>query len=468
MREGECEFVGVDGRVHRTTRSHEVDVELPGVETARGGTETACLSSAYSRDKSVGLFRVCLNVEGGGDKGNKNRSPQPSSVSGSPQPSSVSSKQNGKGKAKEVRVSPAGWRKLRFPTEDAAKAISPLSVGDRVVVSDPCPSGISGQSVCGKDAIFCGVESSSVVCVLVKTKSGKGWRPLHVHPSAVSLKSWYGLDVSGDFLHDDDKRKELVDDELDRFSDFSVDDEEEIDISADGGDLPEAVLSSSRAQAHLPQQVTQAAVRQLERVLAAARARSNGVSRRCHSWSGIWLTESPFKFKEEDIDVLLLVEGVLASLCVEGKTEALCGEGVLASLCGESEIEALCGGGETEALYGEGKTEALCGGSVLASLCGEGETEVLYGGCVLASFCQGGEMEALCGEGEMEALCGGGVLASLCGEGETEALYGGGVLASLCGEGETEALCGGGMLASLCGKGKTGTLCGGGVLASFC
>mmetsp|Transcript_39584 Transcript_39584/g.77936 ORF Transcript_39584/g.77936 Transcript_39584/m.77936 type:complete len:241 (-) Transcript_39584:62-784(-) len=180
-------------------------------------------------------------------------------------------------------------RRHVFPvlTLDAAKAISPLSVGDRVVVSDPCPSGISGQSVCGKDAIFCGVESSSVVCVLVKTKSGKGWRPLHVHPSAVSLKSWYGLDVSGDFLHDDDKRKELVDDELDRFSDFSVDDEEEIDISADGGDLPEAVLSSSRAQAHLPQQVTQAAVRQLERVLAAARARSNGVSRRCHSWSGL-------------------------------------------------------------------------------------------------------------------------------------------------------------------------------------
>uniref|UniRef100_A0A0G4HQR3 Uncharacterized protein n=1 Tax=Chromera velia CCMP2878 TaxID=1169474 RepID=A0A0G4HQR3_9ALVE len=63
-------------------------------------------------------------------------------------------------------------------------------------------------------------------------------------------------------------RKELVDDELDRFSDFSLDDEEETDISADGGDLPEAVLSSSRAQAHLLQQVTQAAVRQLERVLA--------------------------------------------------------------------------------------------------------------------------------------------------------------------------------------------------------
>uniref|UniRef100_A0A0G4G6K8 Uncharacterized protein n=1 Tax=Chromera velia CCMP2878 TaxID=1169474 RepID=A0A0G4G6K8_9ALVE len=35
-----------------------------------------------------------------------------------------------------------------------------------------------------------------------------------------------------------------------------------------GGDLPEAVLSSSHAQAHLPQQMTQAAVRQLERVLA--------------------------------------------------------------------------------------------------------------------------------------------------------------------------------------------------------
>uniref|UniRef100_A0A0G4HQY0 Uncharacterized protein n=1 Tax=Chromera velia CCMP2878 TaxID=1169474 RepID=A0A0G4HQY0_9ALVE len=115
IREGEFEFVGVDGRVHRTSR--EVDVELAGVETARGGTETACLSGAYSRDKSVGPFRVCLNVEGGGDKGNKNGSPQPSSVSGSPQPSSMSSRQNGKGKAKEVHVSPAGWRKLRFPTE---------------------------------------------------------------------------------------------------------------------------------------------------------------------------------------------------------------------------------------------------------------------------------------------------------------------------------------------------------------
>uniref|UniRef100_A0A0G4G0Q5 PH domain-containing protein n=1 Tax=Chromera velia CCMP2878 TaxID=1169474 RepID=A0A0G4G0Q5_9ALVE len=42
-------------------------------------------------------------------------------------------------------------------------------------------------------------------------------------------------------------------------------------LTLDGGNLPEAVLSSSCPQAHLPQQVTQAAVRQLERVLAATR-----------------------------------------------------------------------------------------------------------------------------------------------------------------------------------------------------
>uniref|UniRef100_A0A0G4FZM6 Reverse transcriptase domain-containing protein n=1 Tax=Chromera velia CCMP2878 TaxID=1169474 RepID=A0A0G4FZM6_9ALVE len=59
------------------------------------------------------------------------------------------------------------------------------------------------------------------------------------------------------------------DDDVDRFSDFSFDDNGEVDANAMGGADPVAVLSSSRAQATFFDGVSAAAVHQLEHVVGS-------------------------------------------------------------------------------------------------------------------------------------------------------------------------------------------------------
>eukprot|EP00820_Chromera_velia_P027800 Cvel_11247.t1-p1 / transcript=Cvel_11247.t1 / gene=Cvel_11247 / organism=Chromera_velia_CCMP2878 / gene_product=hypothetical protein / transcript_product=hypothetical protein / location=Cvel_scaffold700:70782-72016(+) / protein_length=411 / sequence_SO=supercontig / SO=protein_coding / is_pseudo=false len=150
---------------------------------------------------------------------------------------------------------------------EAARLISPISVGDRVLVTDPRPIPSSAVPVRGKEGFFAGVESDSVVCVLVKTDSGKGWRPLRMHPSAVSLIKWYGLNVSSDFLNGVSESAATPADDVDRFSDFDVDEDREVDVLAARGADPEVVVSSSKSQAIFPDSVPSAAVRQLDRVV---------------------------------------------------------------------------------------------------------------------------------------------------------------------------------------------------------
>uniref|UniRef100_A0A0K6S8Y6 Integrase catalytic domain-containing protein n=1 Tax=Chromera velia CCMP2878 TaxID=1169474 RepID=A0A0K6S8Y6_9ALVE len=69
--------------------------------------------------------------------------------------------------------------------EEKAEEISPIAVGDRVVVYDPHPIKKGAEPVYGKECIFAFVENSSVVVVLIE--KGNGWKPLRVHPSLVSL-----------------------------------------------------------------------------------------------------------------------------------------------------------------------------------------------------------------------------------------------------------------------------------------
>uniref|UniRef100_A0A0G4GMD3 Reverse transcriptase Ty1/copia-type domain-containing protein n=1 Tax=Chromera velia CCMP2878 TaxID=1169474 RepID=A0A0G4GMD3_9ALVE len=56
-------------------------------------------------------------------------------------------------------------------------------------------------------------------------------------------------------------------DDVDRFSDFDVDEDREVDVLAAGGADPEAVVSSSKSQAIFPDSVPSAAVRQLDCVV---------------------------------------------------------------------------------------------------------------------------------------------------------------------------------------------------------
>uniref|UniRef100_A0A0G4FRW8 Uncharacterized protein n=1 Tax=Chromera velia CCMP2878 TaxID=1169474 RepID=A0A0G4FRW8_9ALVE len=150
---------------------------------------------------------------------------------------------------------------------EAARLISPISVGDRVLVTDPRPIPSSAMPVRGKERFFAGVESDSVVCVLVKTDSGKGWRPLRMHPSAVSLIEWYGLNMSSDFLNGVFESTAAPADGVDRFSDFNVDEDREVDVFTTGGADLEVVVSSSKLQAIFPDSVPSVAVRQLDRVV---------------------------------------------------------------------------------------------------------------------------------------------------------------------------------------------------------
>uniref|UniRef100_A0A0G4H4N1 Uncharacterized protein n=1 Tax=Chromera velia CCMP2878 TaxID=1169474 RepID=A0A0G4H4N1_9ALVE len=50
--------------------------------------------------------------------------------------------------------------------EEKAEEISPIAVGDRVVVYDPHPIKKGAEPVYGKEGIFASVENSSVVVVL--------------------------------------------------------------------------------------------------------------------------------------------------------------------------------------------------------------------------------------------------------------------------------------------------------------
>uniref|UniRef100_A0A0G4G2T0 Uncharacterized protein n=1 Tax=Chromera velia CCMP2878 TaxID=1169474 RepID=A0A0G4G2T0_9ALVE len=151
---------------------------------------------------------------------------------------------------------------------EAARSISLISVGDRVVVTDPRPLPSSGLPVRGKEGIFCGVESESCMMVIVKTENRRGWKPLRMHPSGVSLIEWYGLNASPDLTEFEGAAAAPADD-VDRFSDFSFDDNGEVDANAMGGADPVAVLSSSRAQATFFDRLSTVAVRQLEHVVGS-------------------------------------------------------------------------------------------------------------------------------------------------------------------------------------------------------
>jgi len=151
---------------------------------------------------------------------------------------------------------------------EAARSISLISVGDRVMVTDPRPLPSSGLPVHGKEGIFCGVESESCVMVIVKTENGRGWKPLRVHPSGVSLIEWYGLNASPDLAEFRGTAAAPTND-VDRFSDFSFDDDGEVDTNGMGGADPVAVLSSSRVQATFFNSVSAAAVCQLEHVVGS-------------------------------------------------------------------------------------------------------------------------------------------------------------------------------------------------------
>uniref|UniRef100_A0A0G4I587 Uncharacterized protein n=1 Tax=Chromera velia CCMP2878 TaxID=1169474 RepID=A0A0G4I587_9ALVE len=60
--------------------------------------------------------------------------------------------------------------------EEKAEEISPIAVGDRVVVYDPHPIKKEAEPVHGKEGIFASIENSSVVVVLIE--KGNGWKPL--------------------------------------------------------------------------------------------------------------------------------------------------------------------------------------------------------------------------------------------------------------------------------------------------
>uniref|UniRef100_A0A0G4I103 RNase H type-1 domain-containing protein n=1 Tax=Chromera velia CCMP2878 TaxID=1169474 RepID=A0A0G4I103_9ALVE len=209
VRGEEREFLGVEGGISRSSK--DVTVELPGVETVDGGEETARLDGSFSHATIMSPDSFVFSSE-------------------------------------------------------AARSISPISVGDRVMVTDPRPLPSSGLPVHGKEGIFCGVESESCVMVIVKTENGRGWKPLRMHPSGVSLIEWYGLNAFPDLTEFEGATAAPADD-VDRFSDFSFDDDGEVDANAMGGADPVAVLSSSRAQATFFDSVSTAAIRQLEHVV---------------------------------------------------------------------------------------------------------------------------------------------------------------------------------------------------------
>uniref|UniRef100_A0A0G4EZD7 Uncharacterized protein n=1 Tax=Chromera velia CCMP2878 TaxID=1169474 RepID=A0A0G4EZD7_9ALVE len=89
-----------------------------------------------------------------------------------------------------------------------------------------------------------------------------------MHPSGVSLIEWYGLNASPDLTEFRGAAAAPADD-VDRFSDFSFDDDGEVDANAMGGADLVAVLSSSRTQATFFDSVSAAAVRQLEHVVGS-------------------------------------------------------------------------------------------------------------------------------------------------------------------------------------------------------
>uniref|UniRef100_A0A0G4I135 Uncharacterized protein n=1 Tax=Chromera velia CCMP2878 TaxID=1169474 RepID=A0A0G4I135_9ALVE len=86
------------------------------------------------------------------------------------------------------------------------------------------------------------------------------------------LIEWYGLNVSSDFLNGVSESAAAPADDVDRFSDFDVDEDREVDVFAAGGADPEAVVSSSKSQAIFSDSdsvptTASAAVRQLDRIV---------------------------------------------------------------------------------------------------------------------------------------------------------------------------------------------------------
>uniref|UniRef100_A0A0G4F7Z0 Uncharacterized protein n=1 Tax=Chromera velia CCMP2878 TaxID=1169474 RepID=A0A0G4F7Z0_9ALVE len=151
---------------------------------------------------------------------------------------------------------------------DVARAASDVTVdlpGVECVDGGRRTARLNGAFSRGKEGFFAGVKSDSVVCVLVKTDSGKGWRPLRVHPSAVSLIEWYGLNVSSDFLNGVSESAAAPADDVDCFSDFNVEEDREVDVLAAGGTDPEGIVSSSsKSQAIFPDSVSSTAAGHLE------------------------------------------------------------------------------------------------------------------------------------------------------------------------------------------------------------
>eukprot|EP00820_Chromera_velia_P015476 Cvel_25358.t1-p1 / transcript=Cvel_25358.t1 / gene=Cvel_25358 / organism=Chromera_velia_CCMP2878 / gene_product=hypothetical protein / transcript_product=hypothetical protein / location=Cvel_scaffold2861:17134-19767(+) / protein_length=435 / sequence_SO=supercontig / SO=protein_coding / is_pseudo=false len=155
--------------------------------------------------------------------------------------------------------------------EEKAEEISPIAVGDRVVVYDPHPIKKGAEPVHGKEGIFASVENSSVVVVLIE--KGNGWKPLRVHPSLVSLVrssdiSFVSSSPSSSSLSPD--RQGFVPQE-DSFLDVDVD-----EMEVDSGARRHARFSSSFSLAYFFPDVPQRAAKQAEQCVLSPSMASEG------------------------------------------------------------------------------------------------------------------------------------------------------------------------------------------------
>uniref|UniRef100_A0A0G4I303 Reverse transcriptase Ty1/copia-type domain-containing protein n=1 Tax=Chromera velia CCMP2878 TaxID=1169474 RepID=A0A0G4I303_9ALVE len=155
--------------------------------------------------------------------------------------------------------------------EEKAEEISPIAVGDRVVVYDPHPIKKGAEPVHGKEGIFASVENSSVVVVLIE--KGNGWKPLQVHPSLVSLVRWSGISFvsfspSSSSLSPDRQGFVL---QKDSFSDVDVD-----EMEVDSGAGRHARFSSSFGPAYFFPDVPRRAAKQAEQCVLSPSMASEG------------------------------------------------------------------------------------------------------------------------------------------------------------------------------------------------
>uniref|UniRef100_A0A0G4GZ44 Uncharacterized protein n=1 Tax=Chromera velia CCMP2878 TaxID=1169474 RepID=A0A0G4GZ44_9ALVE len=155
--------------------------------------------------------------------------------------------------------------------EEKAEEISPIAVGDRVVVYDPHPIKKGAEPVHGKEGIFASVENSSVVVVLIE--KGNGWKPLQVHLSLVSLVRWSHISFissSPSFSSLSPDRQGFVPQE-DSFSDVDVD-----EMEVDSGAGRHARFSSSFGLAYFFPDVPRRATKQAEQCVLSPSMASEG------------------------------------------------------------------------------------------------------------------------------------------------------------------------------------------------